>query len=116
MVVNKFSGNFSGLSPQSFNALQNLNLDISKLPTNIVPVPGYQLSKYYESLNPTDKADIDKQMFQSEYGGMGAATMSDFNTLLSKLEQSKINQQSAAQASARPGIYAKGLSNMMANF
>ena len=88
----------------------------SSLANSIVTIPGYKLSDYYTNASPEEQADIDKDMFQKEYGGMGKASLSDFNTLLSKLEQSKINQQSAAQASARPSIYAKGLSDMMANF
>jgi hypothetical protein len=61
-------------------------------------------------------ADIDKQMFQSQYGGMGQAALSDFQTLLGRLETSKIRQQREKDISARPNIYAQGLAQMMQNF
>jgi len=60
--------------------------------------------------------DINKQMFQSQYGGMGQAALSDFQTLLGRLETSKIRQQREKDISARPNIYAQGLAQMMSNF
>ena len=60
--------------------------------------------------------DINKQQFQQAYGGMGAASLSDFQTLLGRLESSKIRQQQAKDVSSRPNIYAQGLAQMMSNF
>ena len=60
--------------------------------------------------------DISKQQFQQAYGGMGAASLGDFQTLLGRLESSKIRQQQAKDVSARPNIYAQGLAQMMSNF
>jgi hypothetical protein len=60
--------------------------------------------------------DIYKQRYQQEYGGMGAAALGDFKTLLGRLEGSKIRQQQAKDISARPNIYATGLANMMSQF
>jgi hypothetical protein len=77
---------------------------------------GYQLDPEYEKLSDEDKAFVDKQQFQQRHGGMGAASLGDFQTLLSRLEASKIRQQQAKDISARPGIYAEGLGRMMSNF
>jgi hypothetical protein len=77
---------------------------------------GYQADPVYQDLSAEDKAIIDKQQFQQAYGGMGAASLGDFQTLLGRLEQSKIRQQQAKDVSARPNIYAQGLAQMMSNF
>jgi hypothetical protein len=77
---------------------------------------GYYVDSTYQNMSAEDKAVIDKQQFQNQYGGMGAASLEDFKTLLSRLEDSKIRQEEAKNVSARPGIYAAGLANMMKNF
>ena len=76
----------------------------------------YKTDPNYLAMSPEDKAIIDKQQFQQAYGGMGAASLADFQTLLSRLEGSKIRQQQAKDISARPNIYAGGLAQMMSNF
>jgi len=70
----------------------------------------------YNALSEEDKNVLTKQQLQQQYGGMGAASLSDFQTLLGRLEQSKIRQQQAKDTSARPNIYAQGLAQMMSNF
>ena len=77
---------------------------------------GYYGDAAYGNMSAEDKAVIDKQQFQNQYGGMGEATKKDFDTLLGRLEGSKIRQEEAKNVSARPGIYAAGLANMMRNF
>ena len=76
----------------------------------------YSESDIYKNLSKEDQDIIDKQQFQQQYGGMGAASLGDFQTLLGRLEQSKIRQQQAKDVSARPNIYAQGLAQMMSNF
>jgi hypothetical protein len=76
----------------------------------------YSESDIYKNLSKEDRDIIDKQQFQQQYGGMGAASLGDFQTLLGRLEQSKIRQQQAKDVSARPNIYAQGLAQMMSNF
>jgi hypothetical protein len=71
---------------------------------------------YNTDLDAATKADLKKQAFQQQYGGMGEATKKDFDTLLGRLEGSKIRQEEAKNVSARPGIYAAGLANIMRNF
>jgi hypothetical protein len=77
---------------------------------------GYYADSTYGNMSAADKAIIDKQQFQQTYGGMGAASLGDFNTLLDRLEGSKIRQQQAKDISVRPSIYAEGLAKMMSNF
>jgi hypothetical protein len=76
----------------------------------------YKTDPAYLAMTPADQAVVDKQMFQQAYGGMGAASLGDFQTLLGRLETSKIRQQQAKDVSARPNIYAQGLAQMMSNF
>lgn len=76
----------------------------------------YQSDPIYTGLSAEDQATLNKQQFQQAYGGMGAASLSDFKTLLDRLETSKIRQQQAKDVSARPNIYAQGLAQMMSNF
>jgi hypothetical protein len=76
----------------------------------------YQLDPTYLKMSEEDRNNLDKQMFQQAYGGMGAASLGDFKTLLGRLEASKIRQQQAKDISARPNIYAQGLAQMMSNF
>jgi len=76
----------------------------------------YKNDLIYQGLSSEDKAIFDKQQLQQAYGGMGAASLNDFQTLLGRLESSKIRQQQAKDVSARPNIYAQGLAQMMSNF
>jgi hypothetical protein len=76
----------------------------------------YQSDPAYLALSAADRAIVDKQQFQQSYGGMGAASLGDFQTLLDRLEGSKIRQQEAKDTSSRPNIYAGGLAQMMSNF
>ena len=76
----------------------------------------YSEDPTYQGMSAEDKAIIDKQQFQQQYGGMGAASLADFQTLLGRLEGSKSRQQQAKDVSARPNIYAGGLAQMMSNF
>jgi len=76
----------------------------------------YKDDPIYQGLSDEDKAIFQKQQLQQTYGGMGAASLGDFKTLLGRLEASKIRQQQAKDISARPNIYAQGLAQMMSNF
>tara|TARA_R110000868_G_scaffold239915_1_gene494414 strand:- start:6629 stop:6871 length:243 start_codon:yes stop_codon:yes gene_type:complete len=76
----------------------------------------YKNDLNYLAMSPEDRAIIDKQQFQQAYGGMGSASLGDFQALLGRLEGSKIRQQQAKDISARPNIYAGGLAQMMSNF
>ena len=125
----------SGLTPEEFGVQTPRYMDIiGKTAASSSNAPDVDsakgvLSRYQELLSPTyrsdtaykgmsaeDQAVIDKQQFQQKYGGMGAASLGDFETLLGRLEGSKIRQQQAKDVSVRPSIYAQGLANMMNNF
>jgi hypothetical protein len=79
-------------------------------------ISSYKDDPLYAGMTAEDKVIADKQQFQNKYGGMGAASLADFQTLLGRLEGSKIRQQQAKDISARPNIYAGGLAQMMSNF
>ena len=73
------------------------------------------LDFYSKGMSETEQREFDKAQYgQSQ--GMGAASLADFQTLLGRLEGSKIRQQQAKDVSARPNIYAQGLAQMMSNF
>jgi hypothetical protein len=76
----------------------------------------YTNDPVYQGMSAEDKAIIDKQQFQQAYGGMGGASLRNFQNLLGQLEKSKIRQQQAKDVSARPNIYSQGLAQMMNNF
>lgn len=76
----------------------------------------YKNDPIYQQMSAEDKANVDRQQFQQQYGGMGAASLGDFQNLLGRLTDSKIKQQQAKDISARPNIYAQGLAQMMSNF
>jgi hypothetical protein len=75
----------------------------------------YKGEKFYTGMTDAEKNDFDKSEYLRSQG-MGAASLADFQTLLGRLEGSKIRQEEAKNVSARPGIYAQGLANMMKNF
>jgi hypothetical protein len=77
--------------------------------------PAYKEEKFYTGMTDAEKNDFDKSEYLRRQG-MGAASLGDFQTLLGRLEGSKIRQEEAKNVSARPGIYAQGLANMMKNF
>ena len=77
--------------------------------------PAYKEEKFYTDSTQAEKNEFDKAEYLRGQG-MGAASLADFQTLLGRLEGSKIRQEEAKNASARPGIYAQGLAAMMKNF
>ena len=79
-------------------------------------IKGIEDDPRYQSLEKADNDVLTKNQLQQQYGGMGSASLNDFQTLLGRLETSKIRQQQAKDQSARPNIYAQGLAQMMSNF
>ena len=57
---------------------------------------------------------LKKQLAESEYGPK--ADLSQFETLLGKLEGSKMRQQRQKSVEGRRDIYSQGLAQMMSNF
>jgi hypothetical protein len=90
----------------------------------IAPIPSalpasyrdaYINESFYDKMTEDEKNEFDKAQYGASRG-MGAASLADFQTLLGRLEGSKIRQQQAKDVSARPNIYAQGLAQMMSNF
>jgi hypothetical protein len=66
------------------------------------------------SLSDAQKADLRKVLAEQEYGPQ--ADLGQFETLLSKLEGSKMRQQRQKSVEGRRDIFSQGLAQMMSNF
>jgi hypothetical protein len=66
------------------------------------------------SLTAEQKADLKKSLAESQYGP--SADLGQFETLLGKLESSKMRQAGQAARETRRNVFAQGISNMMSNF
>ena len=65
---------------------------------------------------PTAKA-LQSEYFNKEYGGgMSKAELQDFDTLISRLEGSKMRQAAQGNQARQRETYGAGLANMMRNF
>lgn len=67
------------------------------------------------NLTADEKAELKKQLAQSEYGP-SAFNLGEFEGLLGKLEGSKMKQQTQKSQEGRKDIFATGLAQMMSNF
>jgi len=75
----------------------------------------------YESIGvePSDdvKQQVANEMFGREFGGgMSKAELGDFETLIGRLESSKMKQAGQGNRARQRETFAKGLANMMKNF
>jgi hypothetical protein len=66
------------------------------------------------NLTDAQKASAKEQLANEQYGPN--ADLSQFETLLGKLEGSKIRQQRQKSVEGRRDIYSQGLAQMMSNF
>lgn len=66
------------------------------------------------SLTDAQKADLKKSMAESQYGPQ--ADLGQFESLLGKLESSKMRQAGAAARDTRRNTFAQGIASMMNNF
>lgn len=65
---------------------------------------------------PTAK-ELQSEYFNKEYGGgMSKAELQDFDTLISRLESSKMKQAGQGNRARQRATFAGGLSSMMRNF
>lgn len=61
--------------------------------------------------------DIADQEYAKQYGGgMSAAELKDFETLVGRLEGSKMRQAAQANRARQRDVFAGGLASMMGNF
>lgn len=68
---------------------------------------------------PSEQAvqDIADETYAKQYGGgMSAAELSDFETLVGRLEKSKMKQAGQANRARQRDVFAGGLASMMGNF
>jgi len=68
---------------------------------------------------PSEEAqkELANELISKQYGGgMSAAELSDFETLISRLEGSKMKQAGQANRARQRDVMAGGLASMMANF
>ena len=75
----------------------------------------------YESIGTEASEDVKQQvaneMFGREFGGgMSKAELGDFETLIGRLESSKMKQAGQGNRARQRETFAKGLANMMKNF
>lgn len=65
------------------------------------------------NISEAEKAALRKQLAENEYG---AFDIDRFQTLLGRLEGSKMRQQRQKSVEGRRDIFAQGLASMMGNF
>jgi hypothetical protein len=99
-------------------SLQALNAE--GIPT-ASPAEPIDYEAAYESIGAEPSADVKQQvaneMFGREYGGgMSKAELGDFETLIGRLESSKMRQAGKGNRARQRETFAKGLANMMKNF
>ena len=75
---------------------------------------GLKAEKAAGTINEETYGDLTKELVGGEYGPQ--ADLTQFESLLSKLEGSKMKQQRQKSVEGRRDIYSQGLSSMMANF
>lgn len=72
---------------------------------------------YYNKLSDQDKEEFLKDYYNRKYGGgMSAAELQDFETLVGRLEQSKMKQAGQLNRARQRDVFAGGLASMMGNF
>ena len=70
-----------------------------------------------QGLSATEAQQLIDQMGEREYGGgMSRAELQDFETLIGRLEGSKMRQAGQANRARQRDVMAGGLASMMSNF
>lgn len=70
-----------------------------------------------QGMSPTEAQQLVDQMAEREYGGgMSRAELQDFETLIGRLEGSKMRQAAQSNRARQRDVMAGGLASMMANF
>jgi hypothetical protein len=75
---------------------------------------GLEAEKLAKRIDQDTYDELSKELVGGEYGPQ--ADLTQFESLLSKLEGSKMKQQRQKSVEGRRDIYSQGLSSMMANF
>jgi hypothetical protein len=70
-----------------------------------------------QGMSPTEAQQLEDEQFEREYGGgMSRAELQDFDTLISRLEGSKMRQAAQGNRARQRDTMAAGLAGMMGNF
>lgn len=70
-----------------------------------------------EGMSASEAQDLRNQIIEREYGGgMSAAELQDFESLIGRLEGSKMRQAAQANRARQRDTFAGGLASMMGNF
>lgn len=68
-------------------------------------------------MSDAEKQELRDSLYNTKYGGgMSAAELSDFETLIGRLEGSKMRQAAQANRARQRDVFAGGLASMMGNF
>ena len=68
-------------------------------------------------MSDAEKQELKDSILNTKYGGgMSAAELSDFETLIGRLEGSKMRQAAQANRARQRDVFAGGLASMMGNF
>ena len=71
----------------------------------------------FSDIDEATRADLMNESFSKEYGGgMSAAELQDFETLVGRLEGSKMRQEAGRNRARQRETYGGGLASMMRNF
>lgn len=80
------------------------------------PLPGVPALRQ-AGMGAAEAQQLRDQMFERQYGGgMSRAELQDFETLLSRLEGSKMRQSAQSNRARQRDTFAAGLAGMMGNF
>ena len=70
-----------------------------------------------KNMGQAEKQDLIDSLTNRQYGGgMSAAELQDFETLVSRLEGSKMRQAAQSNRARQRDVFAGGLASMMGNF
>ena len=70
-----------------------------------------------KGMTDTEAKQLEDEMLAREYGGgMSRAELQDFDTLISRLEGSKMRQAAQGNRARQRDTFAAGLAGMMGNF
>lgn len=70
-----------------------------------------------QGMTDTEAKQLEDEMLAREYGGgMSRAELQDFDTLISRLEGSKMRQAAQSNRARQRDTFAAGLAGMMGNF
>jgi hypothetical protein len=88
-----------------------------------IPASAYNRNRASEAtlraqgLDEAEAKDLENQQLEREYGGgMSRAELQDFETLIGRLEGSKMRQSAQGNRARQRDTFAAGLAGMMGNF